>query len=111
MNSKGTGIIALALWCTLLIAGQVWGGEPAPDAGESCEVMLTTKCNQCHDLDRICVRLGHKNLRSWKRTIKYMAAKWAAVTDDPAELFSEKDKATLLDCLYHQKDGARAACR
>ena len=63
---------------------------PAAGAG-ACSTLLTTKCTVCHNLNRICEKLGKKSTSRWQRTIDRMIDRGAKLNPD--------EKATLLVCL------------
>lgn len=75
----------------------------ATGAGGACGTLLTAKCTECHNLTRICEKLGKKSKSRWQRTIKRM-------TDRGAKLSSEESD-TLLTCLDSNIKDLEALCQ
>ncbi len=71
--------------------------------GEQCETILQTSCVQCHQLARICQKVGDKDKKSWLRTISRMVNKGARL--------SNEEQAVLADCLASQAEGVKKACK
>lgn len=57
-------LLALAA-AFLLTATPLW-------ADQDCSEMLEQNCTSCHYNNRICKKVGTKNKRSWKNTVKRM---------------------------------------
>jgi hypothetical protein len=56
-----------ALCCTLfLTAGQ------SVFAADNCAELLNSKCTECHNLNRVCQKVGKKDEKRWARTISRM---------------------------------------
>ncbi len=75
---------------------------PLCHAGDNCDFILNTKCTMCHNLGRVCRKLGKKSKSRWRKTIKRMVKHGTPLSDD------EQKELTL--CLYNESDTARAAC-
>jgi len=72
-------------------------------ASDDCALILTTKCNLCHNLGRICRKLGKKSKSRWRSAINRMVEHGAALSDT--------QKIELTICLYEQSDNVKAACK
>jgi len=72
-------------------------------AANDCAFILNTKCTVCHNLGRICRKLGEKSKSRWRSAIKRMVKHGAALSD------TQQHELTI--CLYEQSDSVRAVCK
>jgi hypothetical protein len=100
-----------AVICFLAVPTYHLGDDTKETEGGICQTILNTKCNSCHYLSRVCQKIGQKNKRSWKRTLKLMAKKGAKLKGEKKVIISKEEKAALLDCLVNNSVGAQAACK
>lgn len=96
---KAIKIGCLALLCFVFTA---FIHTPA-SADDGCAVALEKNCISCHQLGRVCEKLGKKNEKRWKRTIKRMIKRGAKI--------SKKDRNLILKCLNDQQEGALQVCK
>ena len=98
MTNHKTTLILTALACTLLLVR-----TEISFASENCAELLTNKCISCHSMDRVCQKLGKKNEKRWKRTVKRMVKRGTKLTK--TEL---KD---VVICLAEQSPGTLQVCK
>ena len=72
-------------------------------AKDNCAPLLENKCTECHNLNRVCEKLGKKNKKRWVRTIKRMVKRGAKLT--------KSEKKEILNCLVDQSPGTLQACK
>ena len=70
-------------------------------AAETCGTLLV-RCDQCHDRERICERLG-KSEKYWKSILKYMISNGAEISTDEAAL--------MVPCLSSKAEDAIKFCK
>jgi len=71
-------------------------------AADNCDLILNTKCTMCHNLGRICRKIGKKSKSHWRKTIKRMVKHGVPMSKD-----EQKELAT---CLYNESESVRNAC-
>ena len=94
---KLLAIIVFLLTISFTATGQILAKE------EQCAPLIDSKCTTCHYKSRICKKLGKKNKRKWKRTIKNMLRHGATISKD--------EQKTLLECLVKAPQGAEYICK
>ena len=72
-------------------------------AADNCAELLTNKCSDCHNLNRVCQKLGKKNKKRWDRTLKRMVKRGTKLT--------KSEYADILTCLVDQSPGAVQVCK
>lgn len=75
---------------------------PPGDAGK-CDALLTAKCTECHNTNRICEKLGKKSKARWQRTIDRMTERGAKLTPE--------ETAMMLICLDGGIRDLQSSCR
>ncbi|MBI5559630.1 MAG: hypothetical protein HY885_18560 [Deltaproteobacteria bacterium] len=96
MSRHYAGALIFCLGFILSCSGE---DMPAVD----CGVVLQSRCTGCHDVDRICRKLGRKSRQRWVDTIERMVK-------HGTELLYE-EKITLVDCLDLREEGVLDVCR
>ena len=76
-------------------------GTNASIAG--CGEILVSVCSKCHNITRICQRLGTRSKREWRNTSNAMIRNGARLGPE------EQDK--LIDCLEQQSEDIKALCK
>jgi hypothetical protein len=76
---------------------------PPVQADEECLELLEQKCTSCHYNTRICKKLGKKNTRAWKSTVKRML-RYGLKMDK-----QEQEKS--VDCLLSMKKDPGPFCK
>jgi len=84
------------------VGGNLDARPPAPVAGGECRDIVTASCLSCHGEARICAKLGKKSATRWRRTVKRMVGRGAAIGAEDAQ--------TLVECLTDETDDIRAMC-
>lgn len=72
-------------------------------AADNCANLLATKCADCHNLNRVCQKLGKKNESRWAKTIKRMIKRGTKLT--------KEESAEITACLANESPGAVQACK
>ncbi len=72
-------------------------------AAGNCDYILNTKCTACHNLGRICRKLGKKKKSKWITTIKRMVRHGAPLSKDEVQ--------ELAACLAEQNTSIKDACK
>ncbi len=72
-------------------------------AAGNCDYILNTKCTTCHNLGRICRKLGKKKKSKWTTTIKRMVRHGAPLSKDEVQ--------ELAACLTEQNASVKDACK
>ncbi len=72
-------------------------------AAGKCDYILNTKCTTCHNLGRICRKLGEKNKAKWATTIKRMVHHGAPL--------SKNEVKKLATCLAEENASVKGACK
>lgn len=89
-------IIFIALFLT---AGHAFTSH----AAGNCAYILNTKCTTCHNLGRICRKLGKKKKSKWLTTVKRMVRHGASL--------SKAEVKELATCLTEQNASVKDACK
>lgn len=78
--------------------------EQSSSAGDggACDTLLTTKCTECHNTNRICEKLGKKSKSRWQRTITRMTERGLKLTTEEAD--------AILTCLDSGSENLQAVC-
>ncbi|NOX25731.1 MAG: hypothetical protein GXP59_06405 [Deltaproteobacteria bacterium] len=91
--------------CFIALLLFAWAVIPAPaQAAGNCGLILNSKCTLCHNLNRICRKLGEKDKLYWQKTIKRM------VKQHSAPLNNDEQKELAL-CLYNKTESVKNACK
>ena len=72
-------------------------------AADHCAEILTNKCTECHNLNRVCQKVGKKNKKRWKRTIKRMVKRGTKL--------SKSESKEILTCLVDESPGTLQVCK
>ncbi len=81
-------------WATISVA--------TCSAADNCGLILNTKCTMCHNLGRICRKIGKKSKSHWRKTIKRMVKHGVTISKD--------EQKKLATCLYNKSESVRNAC-
>jgi len=71
-------------------------------AAGGCAALVERKCTDCHQISRVCKKVGKKSRTRWKRTIKRMVRHGTSLGKDEFN--------TILNCLLKPGDDVRAMC-
>ena len=75
----------------------------AANAGaDQCSDLIVEKCTACHQISRVCKKVGKKSKSRWKRTLKRMVRHGTEM--------SKEESGAILTCLLEAKAGVRAMC-
>jgi hypothetical protein len=74
-----------------------------PASDMDCTAKVMASCTSCHYQTRICEKLGEKNRRAWKTTIKRML-RYGLVLD-------EAGQSSMLDCLVALEKDKSKLCK
>jgi len=74
-----------------------------PGTEGKCASLLTAKCTACHNMERICEKLGKKSKSRWQRTITRMVERGAKMEAD--------ESAAVLDCLDSGVKELQSVCQ
>ncbi|MDH3392723.1 MAG: hypothetical protein OEL66_01860 [Desulfobulbaceae bacterium] len=77
--------------------------KSAKNEAAGCSTILESHCTSCHHTTRICQKLGRKNAKGWKRTIKNMVRHGVQITA------AETD--ALVQCLDQQSPEVKEHCQ
>ncbi len=72
-------------------------------AAGNCDYTLKTKCTTCHNLGRICRKLGKKNKSKWAKTIKRMVHHGAPLNKNEVK--------ELATCLAEENASVKGVCK
>lgn len=70
---------------------------------DECTALLDNHCVACHHASRFCQKLGKKNKKGWKRTIKNMSTHGLLITPQETE--------TMAQCLDQQEQKVKDYCQ
>lgn len=70
-------------------------------AGE-CGVLVKSHCSACHQIARVCQKLGQKSEKRWARTVSRMVGRGAKLT--------AAEESEVVDCLTHQSAELQGIC-
>jgi len=87
-----------AVTCTLLLAA-----NPAAFAADNCAELLPSKCTGCHNMNRVCQKVGKKSEKRWLRTIKRM--------EKHGSQLSGSEENVILTCLANPGSGTLQLCK
>nr|MBF0221201.1 hypothetical protein [Desulfobulbaceae bacterium] len=73
------------------------------NAADNCAELLVNKCIECHNLNRVCQKLGKKSESRWERTVKRMVKRGTILT--------KNESAEIVTCLADELPGAVQACK
>jgi hypothetical protein len=71
-------------------------------AGDECAGLITSRCEVCHYMTRICESLDKKSKSSWKRTVGNMVSYGAQL--------NKEEQLSLVDCLSGPSAGITDLC-
>jgi len=86
-----------------VFAGLLVFASSSAGADEACANLITTRCEVCHYMTRICESLGKKSKSSWKRTVGNMVLYGAQLNKD--------EQQELVDCLSGPSAAITDLCR
>ena len=72
-------------------------------AGDECANLITSRCEVCHYMTRICESLDKKSKSSWKRTVGNMVSYGAQL--------NKEEQLALVDCLSGPSANITALCK
>jgi len=72
-------------------------------AGEECANLITSRCEVCHYMTRICESLGKKSKGSWRRTVGNMVSYGAQL--------NKEEQMSLVDCLSGPSADIKELCK
>lgn len=92
---------------TIYLAGILmfaWTIAPtiSSSASDNCDFILNTKCTMCHNLGRVCRKIGKKSKSRWTKTVKRMVKHGTPLSKD--------EQKELVLCLYNETESVRNAC-
>jgi len=72
-------------------------------AGDECANLITSRCEVCHYMTRICESLGKKSKGSWRRTVGNMVSYGAQL--------NKEEQLSLVDCLSAPSADIKELCK
>jgi len=96
MNARVLVLLAFVLNVLVLPA-------PPAESAQDCAAKVLATCTSCHYQARICEKLGKKNERDWKVTVKRMV-RYGLALDEAAQ-------EGIITCLLALKDDRTKLCR
>ena len=88
----------VAVTCALLLIN-----VSVSKSADNCAELLNNKCTECHNLERICRKIGRKDEKRWTRMIKRMLKNGAKLSDS--------EKIEMLNCLVDQTLSTIQLCK
>ena len=92
-------VVFFAVW--FFFSGTVFAAQTAPVNG--CGELLQKRCQSCHYLSRVCIKVGKYSKRRWKATLKRMVKRRGAT-------LNREELKLLTECLALPSADVKKEC-